>query len=105
MLETPWDSSIDPTGWWMSEKYDGVRLFWGWKNFYNQKGKIIRVPKSIVDRMPEEELDGELWCNYGGYENSYSLLSSINVDKWEKATYFVFDAPSFEGSFEVAEFI
>ena len=29
MLAQTYDDSIDPTGWWMSEKLDGVRAYWG----------------------------------------------------------------------------
>jgi DNA ligase-1 len=26
----------DPTGWWMSEKLDGVRAYWTGSNFYSR---------------------------------------------------------------------
>ena len=28
MLAEKWEPEIDPTGWWMSEKLDGVRAVW-----------------------------------------------------------------------------
>ncbi len=28
MLASDWDAAADPTGWWLSEKLDGVRALW-----------------------------------------------------------------------------
>ena len=28
MLASTWDNSVDPIGWFISEKYDGVRAYW-----------------------------------------------------------------------------
>src|SRR3954469_23879331 len=28
LLAETWDNALDPTGWWLSEKLDGVRAFW-----------------------------------------------------------------------------
>jgi DNA ligase-1 len=28
MLAESWNEDIDPTGWWISEKLDGVRAYW-----------------------------------------------------------------------------
>ena len=28
LLANVWNASINPTGWWMSEKYDGLRGYW-----------------------------------------------------------------------------
>ena len=33
LLAEKWDSVIDPTGYWLSEKLDGVRAFWDGKQF------------------------------------------------------------------------
>ena len=62
MTSTEWDnSSMDPTGWWMSEKYDGMRLYWNGSNFYSRQGNKIKAPASITNQMPTSSLDGELW--------------------------------------------
>ncbi len=31
LLANVWTPAVDPSGWWMSEKYDGVRGFWDGK--------------------------------------------------------------------------
>jgi DNA ligase-1 len=45
----------------MSEKFDGMRLFWDGAAFYSRQGKIVKVPEFITSQMPKISLDGELW--------------------------------------------
>jgi DNA ligase-1 len=62
MTSTLWDSSsMDPTGWWMTEKYDGIRLFWDGTQFYTRLGNIVKAPEFITKQLPKVALDGELW--------------------------------------------
>ena len=61
MLATDMDASIDPSGWWMSEKYDGVRLYWNGSKFYTRNGELVNAPPSITSQLPSVALDGELW--------------------------------------------
>ncbi len=71
----------NPTGWWISEKFDGVRALWDKTNFISKngnffmknskfltlKGKPLSVPNSFKKRLPPDlVLDGELW--YGHQE-------------------------------------
>ena len=62
MTATNWDNSImNPNGWLMTEKFDGMRLLWDGSQFYSRHGKKIQVPLSITQQMPSVPLDGELW--------------------------------------------
>ena len=62
MAAKEWNiDTMDPTGWHMSEKYDGMRLYWNGNNFFSRQGNIIYVPKFISEKMPKIALDGELW--------------------------------------------
>jgi DNA ligase-1 len=45
----------------MTEKFDGVRLFWDGSAFYNRQGGKLRVPNFFKEQMPNVALDGELW--------------------------------------------
>ena len=38
LLAESWDNATDPTGWWLSEKLDGVRAFWDGKQFWSRLG-------------------------------------------------------------------
>ena len=61
MLAKNWDNSSDPTGWLMSEKYDGMRLYWNGSDFFTRQGKKVKVPYYWKRQMPRYALDGELW--------------------------------------------
>src|SRR5437660_2866176 len=38
LLAESWDGSSDPSGWWLSEKLDGVRAYWDGKRFVSRLG-------------------------------------------------------------------
>ena len=62
MTATLWDfETMQPNGWWMTEKYDGMRLFWDQSNFYTRQGTKVKVPQFISSQLPPISLDGELW--------------------------------------------
>jgi DNA ligase-1 len=62
MTATVWDyESMQPTGWWMTEKYDGMRLFWSGSAFFTRQGKKVNAPEYFVGQLPSVALDGELW--------------------------------------------
>ena len=62
MTATEWDlDTMEPTGWIMTEKYDGMRLYWNGSDFYSRQGNKVKVPDFISSQMPKETLDGELW--------------------------------------------
>lgn len=84
MLAELWKEDIDPTGYWMSEKLDGVRAYWSGNHtfpiypiglifsnnvykgskFYTRQGNPIAAPNWFVAALPSHPLDGELWYNY-----------------------------------------
>src|SRR4029079_10657667 len=61
LLAHKWESDIDITGWWMSEKLDGVRAYWDGKQFLSRKNNIFYAPDWFTDGLPAHPLDGELW--------------------------------------------
>jgi DNA ligase-1 len=61
MTATIWDESKDPTGLWMTEKYDGMRLYWNGNEFYTRLGTKVNVPDYITSQLPKLALDGEIW--------------------------------------------
>jgi DNA ligase-1 len=55
-----YDERIDPTGWLMMEKLDGIRVLWDGKGLYTRDMKrVINVPKTIS--FPQIPFEGELW--------------------------------------------
>lgn len=61
MTATEWKEEMDPTGWWITEKYDGMRLYWSGSAFFTRQGRRVNVPEFIKRQMPSIALDGELW--------------------------------------------
>jgi DNA ligase-1 len=62
MTATEWSiTSMNPTGWWMTEKYDGMRLYWNGTTFYTRQGNVVIAPEFITMQLPNIPLDGEIW--------------------------------------------
>jgi DNA ligase 1 len=61
MLVTEWENSMEPEGWLLSEKFDGVRALWNGASLYSRMGRILCPPSSFFDALPPFSLDGELW--------------------------------------------
>ena len=61
LLAETWDNVTDLTGWWMSEKLDGVRAYWDGAQFLSRQGNRYHAPDWFTAGLPDEPLDGELW--------------------------------------------
>jgi DNA ligase-1 len=51
----------DPTGWFMTEKFDGMRLLWDGKQLYTRQGTKVKAPTFFTSKLPKVPLDGEIW--------------------------------------------
>jgi DNA ligase 1 len=102
LLANVWNPSIDPTGWWMSEKYDGLRGYWDGRKLWSRQGNIIHAPDYFLAELPRDvALDGELWIGHGKFEETISIVRSERPDdRWKRVHFMVFDAPQAKGTFE-----
>ncbi len=102
LLAKVWDESIDPTGWWISEKYDGIRVQWTGKALLTRGGNKVHAPEYFLAELPPDiELDGELWMGRGRFEETVSTVRRETPDdRRREVKYMVFDAPKFKGTFE-----
>ena len=102
LLAKTWNESIDPTGWWISEKYDGMRGYWDGKALWTRGGKAIAAPEYFMAELPKGvELDGELWLGRGKFEETVSTVRRQTPDdRWKQVRFMVFDAPKAKGTFE-----
>ncbi len=101
LLAERWESSIDPKGWWLSEKLDGVRALWDGKKFLSRLGNEYMAPEWFCKNLPNTPLDGELWFDRKKFQQTVSIVRRQDRnDEWKKITYVVFDAPSHPGIFE-----
>ena len=78
------------TGWWLSEKMDGIRAYWNGKKLYSKKGNEIKAPKYFTQELPKTALDGELWVGRRTFE---ILMGLQNSSDWKNIKYVVFDLP------------
>lgn len=92
---------IDPSGFLVSEKYDGVRAHWDGRQLCFRSGGVVTAPPWFLARLPPTPLDGELWLERGRFE---ALVGSVrrarpNDDEWRQLHYMVFELPGGAGSF------
>ena len=101
LLAHPWDHVTDLTGWWMSEKLDGVRAYWDGERFVSRLGNQYHAPDWFVESLPRLPLDGELWAGRKKFQRAVSIARRQDrSDAWRELTYVVFDAPAVDAPFE-----
>lgn len=87
------------SGWFMSEKLDGVRAYWDGEKLISRNGKVFAVPEFFIKDFPTTKLDGELWSKRGDFSNISSIVNKKKPHMgWEKLTYNVFEVPEAEGN-------
>lgn len=94
-------AGIDPTGYLVSEKYDGVRAVWDGRRLRFRSGLTIAAPQAFVERLPAVPLDGELWLGRGRFEALSGLVRRHSPDAaaWRQLRYMVFELPGARGNF------
>lgn len=93
LLANRWEEQ-DPTGWWISEKLDGVRAYWDGKELISRNGNTFEAPGYFTSALPEGmTLDGELWAGRQAFQNVVSIVRTANTERWRGVVYQVFDAP------------
>ena len=95
MLASVYDpEKIDPTGWFMSEKLDGVRCFWDGQSLYSRNGNKFYAPPYFIEGLPKGfQLDGELWKGRDEFQNCLSIVRRQDMnDEWKSVKYMIFDA-------------
>lgn len=103
LAETFEKGKDDPTGWWVSEKLDGVRAYWNGEAFISRLGNTFHAPESFKRSLPKRVvLDGELWLGRGRFQEASGIARKHEPTEadWAQMQYVVFDAPHFTGSFE-----
>jgi len=94
-----------PRGYWMSEKWDGVRCIAQGGKLYTRTGRPIHAPAFFTADLPSEILDGEI---YGTVDN-FDFVSGVCRRKvprdadWRHLTYRVFDIVDSASPFEARQ--
>lgn len=91
LLAKSW-AGQDPTGWWMSEKLDGVRAVWDGSEFWSRNGNRFVAPDWFKALMPDMPMDGELFIGRGKFQDTVSIVRTQGSDKgWNRIVYHAFD--------------
>ena len=88
--------TINPIGWWASEKYDGVRAIWNGIGLYSRNLTQIIAPKWFISQLPKNfSMDGELYIKRNFFnETSGYVRKKDPIDyEWENIKFMVFDVP------------
>ena len=67
---------VNPTGWLISEKFDGYRACYDptKKQFFSRQNKPFNAPEWFINAMPHALVDGELWIGrnmFQGMKNPF----------------------------------
>ncbi len=93
---------LDPAGYLVSEKLDGVRACWDGSRLRFRSGLPVLAPTWFTARLPAAPLDGELWLGRGRFEELAGIVRRhAAVDAaWRQVNYVVFDLRGAAGPFE-----
>jgi len=101
MLAQEWEEGkIDPTGYLMSEKLDGMRAVWDGAALWSRNGNPIAAPTYFLKALPRNFwLDGELFLGRGRFTDVMSVCrSQVPAEaSWREVRYVIFDAPGKDG--------
>ena len=101
LLAHAWDNYLDLSGWWMSEKLDGVRAYWDGKQLLSRQGNLLHAPDWFLEKLPDVPLDGELWLARKSFQKTVSIVRRQDKsDHWKQISFLVFDAPALAEPFE-----
>jgi DNA ligase-1 len=95
-------ADVDPAGWLVSEKLDGVRAYWDGQQLWFRSGLPVVAPAWFTAALPAVPLDGELWQGRGQFE---TLVSAVRKQQpveaeWRAIRLMVFELPGAGGPFE-----
>lgn len=98
-LDAP--AGIDPAGYLVSEKYDGVRALWDGTRLRFRSGRLVAAPAWFLAKMPAQPLDGELWLARGRFEALSGIVRKVIPidDEWRAVHYMVFELPGAPGTY------
>jgi DNA ligase-1 len=101
LLATVYTGQVEPARCLVSEKYDGVRALWDGRVLRFRSGREIAAPQSVLDALPADPLDGELWLGRGRFEALSAIVrKSVARDAdWARVRYMAFELPAGTGSF------
>lgn len=95
MLAKDWHADLDPNGFLVSEKLDGVRALWDGQALRFRSGRRIAAPDWFVAAFPATPLDGELWLGRRNFDRLSGMVRrGVAIEaEWREIRYMIFDLP------------
>jgi len=92
---------VDPRGYLVSEKYDGVRALWDGRALRFRSGLAVAAPPWFTAQLPAQPLDGELWLDRGRFETVSAIVRRHEPRdaEWRSLRYMLFELPDAPGDF------
>lgn len=102
MLADVYRAGMPLDGYWISEKYDGMRAYWDGRALWSRGGERIVAPAWFTAGWPAQAMDGELWAGRGRFEFTVSTVRRQQPDDkgWREIRFMVFDLPGQAGTFD-----
>lgn len=102
MLANVYRRGMPLAGYWISEKYDGVRGYWDGRQLWTRGGERVHPPSWFTADFPSVPLDGELWAGRGRFDHAVSTVRRQTPDDaaWRAMRFMVFDLPAEPGDFD-----
>jgi DNA ligase 1 len=94
---------LDPTGYLVSEKFDGVRAYWDGERLRFRGGGTIAAPAGFLAGLPRgQPLDGELWLGRSRFDALSAIVRREQPveAEWAAVHYLVFEQPEAPGRFD-----
>jgi len=101
LLAEVYAGNVDPSQYWVSEKFDGVRAQWDGRALRFRGGGLVPAPAWFTANFPALPLDGELWIARGRFDAMSGTVRKIEpVDaEWRQVRYLIFELPGAAGDF------
>lgn len=100
-LAKVYEDGRDPTGYWVSEKLDGVRGYWDGSRLLTRAGNPLVAPAWFTAGWPGAPMEGELWVGRGRFEETVAIVRAQTPDDsgWRRVRFMLFDLPAHPGPF------
>ncbi|MCB1800726.1 MAG: DNA ligase [Gammaproteobacteria bacterium] len=101
LLLTRYAPGTDISGWYMSEKLDGVRAYWDGHQLLSRQGNAFAAPDWFTADFPPFAIDGELWIARQRFEDIASITSRKQPHSgWRQLSYNIFEVPETPGNLD-----
>jgi len=102
LLAKNFKTSIQIDKFFVSEKLDGIRVFWDGSELLTRRGNVIQAPEWFTLGFPPYAIDGELWIKRGSFEKVSGLARrKVAIDEeWKQIKFMAFDLPYDLSTFE-----